>query len=218
MRLVAAIALACVAAACSRGTQIQWIRADDRPPSLYGGQGEGEVLEPRSVRALLYFVRTDSEGAPLSPERLGTLALEQQTNQPMAEFALRRLFSPLTVEQRDRGLRTAIPLATELLGVSIEDGVADVNLSAQFEAAGAQVLHLLRVAQVVWTLTELPEVDAVRFRIHGAHQPVIDQLGVPHDVVTRARYSRLAPRDSEGQPVAPGPGDTGVPSPAGPGP
>lgn len=218
MKLVALIAVLALAGACARGTEIQWIPAEDRPPDLYRPENGPDVGEPRPARALLYFVRTDRSGTPLRPERLGTLAAEQQTDQPVPEFALRRLLSPLTAEQRTRGLRTAIPLGTELLRVEIAGGVADVNLSAQFEAAGAQILHLLRVAQVVWTLTELPEVDSVRFRIHGAPQPVIDQVGVPHDVVTRARYSRLAPRDSEGQPVAPGSADTGAPSPAGPGP
>lgn len=112
-----------------------------------------------------------------------------------AEFAMQELLAGPTAEERSKPVRTAIPVPTELLGVFVRNGVADVNLTAQFETASAELLHLLRIAQVVWTLTELPGVRAVRFRIHGAPQPVIDQFGRAHETVTRARYSRLAPTE-----------------------
>jgi spore germination protein GerM len=153
--------------------------------------------EPRTARALIYVIQTDEKGTPVRPARLGVLARELETDRPPAEFAMRQLLiGPTSEEQQD--FRTAIPPATELLGVSVERGVADLNLSAQFAAAGAEILQLLRVAQVVWTLTELPDVDSVRFRIHGAPQPVIDQNGVAHERVGRGRYSRFAPPESVG--------------------
>ncbi len=45
----------------------------------------------------------------------------------------------------------------------------------------------------MYTLTELPDVDAVRFSIHGATQPVVDQDGMAHEMVTREQYSQFAP-------------------------
>lgn len=197
--------------ACGRGAEVTLLPNDELPAALYGDQ-QDPTIEPRTVRSLVYFVRTDSRGFIIIPERLGAVVREEETALGAAEFALRELLDRPTAQEREAGFFTAIPPGTVLLGVSIQRNVADVNLTAQFESAGAEVLSLLRIAQVVWTLTELPDIDAVRFRIHGAPQPVIDQLGVAHEVVSRGRYSRLAPRDLEDPDVLPGavdPDETG---------
>lgn len=182
--------------ACSRGPEVTLLPEDELPSSLYDPQ-QDPTVESRALRALVYFVRTDSRGFILMPERLGAVVRDEETDLGAAEFVMRELLDRPTAEERGAGYFTAIPPGTVLLGVSVRGTVADVNLTAQFESAGAEVLNLLRIAQIVWTLTELPEIDAVRFRIHGAPQPVIDQMGVAHEVVGRGRYSRLAPRDLE---------------------
>jgi spore germination protein GerM len=182
--------------ACSRGAEVTLLPNDELPAGLYGDQ-QDPTVEPRVVRALVYFVRATSQGIIITPERLGAVVREEETDLSSAEFVLRELLDRPTAQERETGFFTAIPPGTVLLGVSVRGTVADVNLTAQFESAGAEVLHLLRIAQVVWTLTELPEIDAVRFRIHGAPQPVVDQVGIAHEVVGRGRYSRLAPRDLE---------------------
>ena len=194
-RLVALIAILAFAA-CSRGSEIHLLSEDELPDRLFGEQIPRRI-EPRTVRALVYFVTTDDAGLPVDPPHVEPVVRRQQTNRSAAEFALRELLSGPTVDERAMPVRTAVPVATELLGVFVRNGVADVNLTAQFETAGAELLHLLRIAQVVWTLTELPDVRAVRFRIHGAPQPVIDQFGRAHETVSRARYSRLAPTEVE---------------------
>jgi spore germination protein GerM len=191
------------AAGCARGSEVELIPRADLPDDLYA-VGEPRAVEQRTVRTLIYFARTDAEGAPLDPERLGGVLRAEETDRSTAEFAMRRLLEGPTSSESTR-LRTAISGGTELLGVSVRRGVADVNLSAQFEAAAGELVQLLRVAQVVWTLTELPEVDAVRFRIHGAPQPVIDQLGVAHETVGRARYLRFAPLEGDVPDVEPVP-------------
>jgi spore germination protein GerM len=182
-------------AACAREPEVRFLPAAELPQELYNpGQNPGTEL--RMARALIYVVQTDEEGTPVRPARLGVLARELETDRPTAEFAMRQLLMGPTSEEQ-QAFRTAIPPGTELLGVSVERGVADLNLSAQFEAAGAELLHLLRVAQVVWTLTELPDVDSVRFRIHGAPRPVVDQNGVAHERLGRGRYSRFAPPEGD---------------------
>jgi len=195
---------------CAQEPQVQLLSQDELPADLYAVDPPRSI-ESRTVGALVYFARTNEEGAPLEPERFGAVWREEETNRPTAEFVMRRLLDgPTAVE--GNSLRTAILAGTELLGVEVRRGVADVNLSAQFEAAAGELVQLLRVAQVVWTLTELPEVDAVRFRIHGAPQPVIDQLGVAHETVGRGRYLRFAPRDADVPDLAPGPTATPVAS------
>lgn len=186
---------------CSSGTEITLLARDELPSELYG-ESIRSVTDERTVRASLYFIRTDEEGVPLRPYRLAKIERESASStRPEAEIVVDLLLANPTAGEST--LRTAIPGRpkyrddTELLSISVEEGLADVNLSAQFESAESELLQLLRVAQVVYTLTELSEVNAVRFSIHGATQPVVDQDGMAHETVSREQYSRFAPVASE---------------------
>jgi hypothetical protein len=195
-RLSFAVIFLLLAASCSTGPEVHLLSEDELPDALYR-PSDNPSANRRIVRSLMYFARTTADGRLLVPNRLGVVARERSSDRPAIEVVVAMLLDGPTPREQEDGFRTAIPPNTELLGVTLRDGVADVNLTAQFEAAGAEVLQKFRVAQLVWTLTELPEVDAVRFRIHGAPQPVIDQFGIAHDSVGRGRYSRLEPRDSD---------------------
>jgi len=65
---------------------------------------------------------------------------------------------------------TAIPEDTVFLGLDIKDGLATVDLSKEFESGGGSFSMGARLAQVVYTLTQFPTVERVRFRLDG--QPV----------------------------------------------
>lgn len=64
-------------------------------------------------------------------------------------------------------ISTSIPDDATLNSVSIEDGVATVDLSAEFEAEEASEAASARTAQVVFTLTRFPTVDSVSFLEDG---------------------------------------------------
>jgi len=64
-------------------------------------------------------------------------------------------------------------------------GVARVDLSSDFETGGSSRSLQLRLAQVVYTLTQFPTVSAVRFSVDGT--PVNDHA------VGRGAYKALAP-------------------------
>lgn len=196
MKRVLAVALLVALTGCSRGVEVRLLDESSLPQELYGNAPERN-LEPQTVRVLIYFVRTDANGKFLRPVRLGAVGRELVTQLSPVEVAIRLLLQGPTPEERKGGFNSAIQTGTELIGVTVKDGVADVNLSAEFEAVTSQLGHLMKISQVVWTLTELPEVEAVRFRIHGVAQPVIDQNGVAHERVGQGRYSRFAPRDSD---------------------
>jgi hypothetical protein len=67
------------------------------------------------------------------------------------------------------GFGTAIPVGTKLLGLTIDEGVAVVNLNSAFDDGGGSLSMRMRVAQIVWTLRdEAP--DGVIFHMNG--QPV----------------------------------------------
>lgn len=89
---------------------------------------------------------------------------------------------------------TVIPEGTRFLGLRIEDGIAIVNLSREFEQGGGSASVLGRLAQVVYTLTQFPTVDGVRFELDGEAVTVFGGEGVVLDApVDRADYTDQLP-------------------------
>jgi spore germination protein GerM len=84
-----------------------------------------------------------------------------------ARFALNRLLDGLSDEEAAAGLFTAVPAGTELLGMHIEDGIATVDLSSAFEQGSGSLAESLRLAQVVYTLTQFDTIEGVSFRLEG---------------------------------------------------
>jgi len=91
-------------------------------------------------------------------------------------------------------MSTAVPEGTRFLGLSIEDGVATVDLSREFESGGGSASVIGRLAQVVYTLTQFPTVDTVTFKLDGQAVTVFSGEGVLLDhPVGRADYTDQLP-------------------------
>ncbi|HSW41539.1 MAG TPA: GerMN domain-containing protein [Patescibacteria group bacterium] len=91
-------------------------------------------------------------------------------------------------------LSTAVPAGTLLLGVSIADQIATVDLSREFESGGGSASMFGRLAQVVFTLTQFPTVDGVLFRLDGHPVTVFSGEGIVLDgPSTRADYTAFLP-------------------------
>jgi len=89
---------------------------------------------------------------------------------------------------------TTVPEGTRFLGLTIKDGVATVDLSREFESGGGSAAVLGRLAQVVYTLTQFPTVDAVSFKLDGEPVTVFSGEGVLLDhPVGRADYTDQLP-------------------------
>lgn len=65
---------------------------------------------------------------------------------------------------------TGIPDGTRLLDVTIADGTATVDLSAEYAGAKANFQSATADAQVVYTLTQFPTVKRVRILVAGVRQ------------------------------------------------
>ena len=138
--------------------------------------------EQHEVRA--YFLRD---------ERVGPTA-RQATGEAVAAGALEGLLTGPTETEQQMGFSSAIPAGTELLGVVIEDGVATVDLSAEFGSGGGSASMMGRVAQVVFTLTQFPTVDAVSFELDGEPVTALGGEGLLlEEPQTRADWEHLTP-------------------------
>jgi germination protein M len=144
--------------------------------------------EPSGEGTVTYQVWfSDAEGLFVSyrtqerTPRVGTAALE----------AL--LEGPDSFEE-DYGLRTAVPDGTQLLDLRIADGIAHVDLTSEFESGGGSASMQMRLAQVVYTITQFPTVKGVVFSLDGEPIDVLGGEGIIIDhPLTRRDYADLLP-------------------------
>jgi germination protein M len=115
----------------------------------------------------------------------------------VATAAMKALLEGPNDRERGAGISTNIPDGTQLLGLSIKDGVATVDLSHEFESGGGSASVLGRLAQVVYTVTQFPSVKSVLFRVEGRDVHAIGDAGAVvawvDGPVTRADYVSILP-------------------------
>lgn len=157
--------------------------------------GGGSPDASQSERVTLYMVA----GNHLMP-----VARTGRSQLPRPELVVRALLSGPTRNELGMGFSTAIPAAVELSGVTVQNGIAAVDFNSAFSAPGDE--YLLRLAQVVYTLSQLDGVEAVLFYTEHHQLLVPDQNHQQHsDPVSKARYSRFGPRDPFAAPASKGP-------------
>jgi hypothetical protein len=123
------------------------------------------------VRA--YFVLRGGTGV----EGLVPMLRDVPATRAVARVAMETLLAGDILDDYDV-LATAIPSGTRLLGISIRDGIATVDLSREFESGGGSASTFYRLGQVVYTLTQFPTVDAVTFQIEGRTVTTFGSEGV----------------------------------------
>ena len=139
------------------------------------------------VRAYFYF-----ESIP-GTSGLVPILREVPATKAVATAAMAALIDGPT-ETESGAMSTALPAGTTLLGLSIADGVATVDLSSEFETGGGSMSALTRLGQVVYTLTQFPTVESVVFQVEGRPVTVFGSEGVVLDgPVDRAAYLDLLP-------------------------
>jgi hypothetical protein len=125
---------------------------------------------------------------------LVTVVHRRVTGVDVAHQAMQALLAGPTGAERRAGVTTAIPTGTRLRDVSIADGTATVDLSARFQAGGGSLSMQLRVAEVVFTLTQFDSVKDVAFRIDGTDVEAIGGEGIVVDPpVDRTDFETQAP-------------------------
>ena len=158
--------------------------ATDEPSSGPGATPTPAPSGSSIVRA--YFIL---DGPPGSKGLVPYLFTVPKT-EAIATAAMNALLAGSAV-QRDgfQPISSAIPPGTKLLGLTIANGVATVDLSGEFAAGGGSSSSQFRLAQVVYTLTQFPSVDTVLFKVDGSVVTVFGSEGIVLDgPVGRSRF------------------------------
>ena len=166
------------------------------------GAAHGAVAIP-SDEIPFSVARTPQPELPTQPTAVYTLSFVRRghlvdvtrdlpTRAPQEQVLIALLDGP-TTREAERAITTEIPGETRLLTVDVTDGIAAVNLSREFQSAGSSESVLLRVAEVVRTLTGTKGVTAVRFLIDGEFVGVPTDSGVVERPVNRLDYATVRP-------------------------
>jgi len=107
-----------------------------------------------ATRGDIWFLRA---GEPVSVGR----------SAPGVPGLVRSLLAGPTKRERSDGVRSAIPVGTQLLGLRIDRRVVTVDLGARFAQGRDETALTSRVGQLVRTLRSVPGVTGVRVRIEG---------------------------------------------------
>ena len=144
------------------------------------------------------FRNFDTEQALKRTQELGLTYIEFfQKHAPLnsSPDRIKALLLPPSADEQRLGLINSIPTDTVLLNTELvpASGELVVNLSgALFDVQGKELANAF--AQLVWTVTELPEVRQVRFRVDGRAYRAPNADGVEQQgAVTRGDYNGLAP-------------------------
>ena len=106
--------------------------------------------------------------------------------------AVRALFAgPNSAESAAR-VKTAVPAGVPVLGTSLAHGVATVNLGTKFASPAPRKRIRMRLAQLTFTVTQVPHVRAVHLEFHGSAVASIGGVAVPNHM-RRAHFRRLMP-------------------------
>lgn len=163
------------------GQELTILAEQDLPQDVYGSPTPAFAAE-LPPRGIVYFVRNRTL-APLSQPLEGAPSLGEALLDALLQGP------PAGID-----VRTSIPFTARVLGFELDLGVATVDLSREFELGGRGTSLALRVAQVVYTLTEDPSVLAVLFAIEGVPTPVVTgSERVLDRPVTRQDYATLFP-------------------------
>jgi hypothetical protein len=155
-------------------------------PSATAGPSGGETTV---VRAYFYL------GGEPGSAGLVPLLREVPRTPAVGTAAIRALLAgPTATESAERVITSAVPDGSRLLGLTIENGVATVDLSSEFESGGGSLSITVRLAQVVYTLTQFPTVESVLFEIEGRPVSVFSGEGLVLDgPVGRAAFEDVLP-------------------------
>jgi len=164
-------------------------------PSTQPSGGPAATPSPTPAPGETMVVRTYYVlGGGVGVEGLVPTLREVPRTSGVARAAMTALLDGGSIGDAYPRVSSAIPAGTRLLGVSVRDGIATVNLSREFETGGGSASMSYRLGQVVYTLTQFPTVKSVLFQVEG--KPVTTfgsegiALGGPQ---SRFDYEQLLP-------------------------
>ena len=135
---------------------------------------DGATVEGTTIEVTLYF--SDDQATGVLPEKRTIEVTEGEGEIPIEKIAVLELIEGPSNED----LRKTLPPETRLLSIVVNDGVAVVDFSQEFQTKhwGGSAGEGLTIQSLVKTLTSIEGIDKVQVLIQGE---VIDSLAGHYD-------------------------------------
>jgi len=121
-------------------------------------------FKPQKKYLYVYLLFSRTEKPELIPvsrrDTSGLRNLEEKV-----KFIMESLISGPTAEEKNAGLSTSLPSEAQLLDYWIRENIVFLDFSHEIETGGGTLLMKSRLAQIVFTATQFPEIEKVRFLI-----------------------------------------------------
>lgn len=190
--LVVLVVVALAGCGLSADSQPNPIAAEDLPADLLDPNPPASTTLPDSAATIpvtVYLVKSEGDATRLVPVE------REVVDASRARDRIDAVLVPTSAEEQALGLVSSVPTDTVLLDTSLvpEESELVVNLSnAIFDVQGKELAKAF--AQLVWTVTELPTVRQVRFRVDGRAYRAPNAEGIEQDgAVTRGDYNAFTP-------------------------
>jgi spore germination protein GerM len=159
--------------------EIAALSRTDGQNAAQGTQDPQSATENARVERSLYLMGMNADGL------LFRKAVRRQfkvSASPLQEV-LTALLGGVTPAEKQGGFDTLIPPGTMLLNARIRGGTAELSFSEEFmfNPYGAEG-YLGQITQIVWTVTEFPNITEVQFLVEGQKIPYLGdsiRLGAP---------------------------------------
>ena len=154
----------------------------------------GEVADPGGVTLVnVYWGWTVGNPPAGSPERIGAGARTVGAATPVRN-SLEAMFRGTNGLEQSIGMTTSIPSGTTVLGIAVDGSTATVDLSGEFTRPGGSLDEAMRLAQVVFAVTQFDGFERVRFHIDGVpRDPLLSHGFVVGDGLTRDDFPNVRP-------------------------
>jgi sporulation and spore germination protein len=185
-KVAAPVACLILLTACRGPAAVTVIPASELPDNVYSPTPSPSPTEGQEIfrTGTVYMVRKG---------RLIGVSRELPSAPTRPEALLAALLEGPPAESR---VTSAIPFDARAIDVVAAGNVATVDLSQEFKRGAAGRTLALRVAQIVYTLTEDTTIVSVLFNFEGTLGPVISASGrILERPVGRKDYSDFAPVD-----------------------
>lgn len=154
-----------------------------------------EAPEMEEMDVVAYFILENIDDPAMGPYLVPVYRGVPET-EGVAAAAVEALLEGPSQDETDGtpSISSAVPEGSQLLGIVIEDGVATVDLSGEFDDGGGTASMAARLAQLVFTLTRFPTVDGVLLHLDGEPVEVFSSEGIILDgPQTREDYLEQIP-------------------------
>ncbi len=146
------------------------------------------IHEAHAVSSYLIGQVADGSGPYLVP--LHRLLMPEV--EPSVTEAVDMVLKGETFTEAGMGVSTEIPRDTELLGVTVADGLATIDLSGQFDDGSGSMSMRARLAQVVYTATQFDDIERVALAIESLPVTAFSAEGIDlSDPMDRETFADL---------------------------